>query len=524
MPSFTWAPSQKADRRQSPAVVQKPASSRSHSNPELLPASFSQIPLHPEEYSPELPPSVQQTISSPGHLIPSDTRTYMEKRFGRDFSHVRLHTGTDAANSARALGASAYTVRSHIAFGPQHNLRSPQGVRLLAHELTHVVQQSTANPAHPGISHEQEAEAASGRIHTAAGIPVSLRSAPGSLQLDADKTKQPPKAPPKPKHTLKLTIRIADVNEVVSDSGSGITRYDKFTKTIPKDLRTRLVDQVKQRLAFLVDQGFQVTVEYGLFKKADLKTPGNIQVWLVDELDDEDTPGKIMKKLYGYKDKAANAANEGFKNITSPGPGEEFREVGGLTPDQIDDSVPGTDEPVFIKIPQMYSRDEISHYKEKGGDKQEAELGTDEISATTSHEIGHVLRSDLKDGNVVTHAKGNFNEGKQTFPPQLMDTVGSRGGWSTNDGSPSPRLSTAPNDHLTKVDIDKLGGWPFVWDKLVLPNVGNDKLIRKAHVTPDGGMDVWYNFKNIGYNEEEKTNITQFLEGIEMSQANHKWK
>ncbi len=305
-------------------------------------------------------------------------------------------------------------------------------------------------------------------------------------------------------------------------SGGGITRYDNFAKKIPKELRTRLVDQVKQRLAFLADQGFQVTVEFGRFKQADLKLPGNVQVWLVDELDDEDTPGKIMKKLYGYKDKAAAAVNEDFKNITSPGPGQEFKEVGGITPDQIDDSVPGTTEPVFIKIPQVYSRDEISHYT--AGQKEEAELGTDEISATTSHEIGHVLRSDLKDGNVVTHAKGNFNDGKQTFPPQLMDTVGSRGGWSTSEGVASPRLSTAPNDHLSKGAVEKLGGWPFVWDKLVLPNVGNDKPIRRAHVTPDGGMDVWYNFKNIGYNEEEKTNITQFLEGIEMSQANHKWK
>jgi hypothetical protein len=66
----------------------------------------------------------------------------MEPRFGHDFSQVRVHTDAHAASSARAVDALAYTVREHIAFATgQYAPESNEGRRLLAHELTHVVQQ-----------------------------------------------------------------------------------------------------------------------------------------------------------------------------------------------------------------------------------------------------------------------------------------------------------------------------------------------------------------------------------------------
>jgi len=66
----------------------------------------------------------------------------MEPRFGHDFSHVRIHTGEQADESARSIYALAYAVGSNIAFASgQFNPRSPAGQRLLAHELAHVVQQ-----------------------------------------------------------------------------------------------------------------------------------------------------------------------------------------------------------------------------------------------------------------------------------------------------------------------------------------------------------------------------------------------
>jgi outer membrane protein OmpA-like peptidoglycan-associated protein len=91
----------------------------------------------------EAPPIVHKVLSSPGQPLDAGTRAFMEPRFGQDFSHVRVHTDAQAAKSAKAVGARAYTVGSNVAFGAgEHAPGTQDGQRLLAHELTHVVQQS----------------------------------------------------------------------------------------------------------------------------------------------------------------------------------------------------------------------------------------------------------------------------------------------------------------------------------------------------------------------------------------------
>lgn len=77
-----------------------------------------------------------------GAPLGPDLRGYMEPRFGRDFSGVRVHSGADAAAASRAVGARAFTVGQDIFFGPgQYRPQTDGGRRLLAHELTHTVQQ-----------------------------------------------------------------------------------------------------------------------------------------------------------------------------------------------------------------------------------------------------------------------------------------------------------------------------------------------------------------------------------------------
>jgi len=96
------------------------------------------------------PPIVHDVLRSPGQALDHATRAFFEPRFGHDFSRVRVHTDERAAESARAVNASAYTVGSHIAFATaQYAPNSPSGRELLAHELVHTVQQgeSTVPPA-----------------------------------------------------------------------------------------------------------------------------------------------------------------------------------------------------------------------------------------------------------------------------------------------------------------------------------------------------------------------------------------
>src|SRR5258708_12522223 len=65
----------------------------------------------------EVPPIVHDVLRSPGKPLDATTRAYMEPRFGRDFSQVRVHSDAMAAKSARPVHALAYTAALHLAFG-----------------------------------------------------------------------------------------------------------------------------------------------------------------------------------------------------------------------------------------------------------------------------------------------------------------------------------------------------------------------------------------------------------------------
>jgi hypothetical protein len=91
--------------------------------------------------------SVHQVLGSTGHSLDAGMRSLMEPRFGRDFSGVRIHTDAQAADSAAEVNARAYVVGQHVVFGRgEYAPQSEAGQRLLAHELTHTVQQREVNP------------------------------------------------------------------------------------------------------------------------------------------------------------------------------------------------------------------------------------------------------------------------------------------------------------------------------------------------------------------------------------------
>jgi hypothetical protein len=126
-----------------------------------------------------VPPVVHEVLRSIGSLLDAPSREFFELRFGHDFSRVRVHVSPRAAQSADAVGALAYTVGSDVVFAAgQFAPHSPSGRHLLAHELTHVVQQSAA-PASTPISmsvssddlFEREADHIADRITD--GIPGS---------------------------------------------------------------------------------------------------------------------------------------------------------------------------------------------------------------------------------------------------------------------------------------------------------------------------------------------------------------
>lgn len=102
-----------------------------------------------------------------GRPLPNEVRAYFEPLFQRDFGTVRVHADGSAAHAAQAIAARAYTVGNDIVFGSgEFAPQTPDGKKLLAHELTHVVQQSQAGPVQasappssPQDAAEREADA-----------------------------------------------------------------------------------------------------------------------------------------------------------------------------------------------------------------------------------------------------------------------------------------------------------------------------------------------------------------------------
>ncbi|MCE8427121.1 MAG: DUF4157 domain-containing protein, partial [Candidatus Methanoperedens sp.] len=96
--------------------------------------------------TPEVTPELESSISAfrgGGQPLPESMRAFYEPRFGADFTGVRVHVDTRAAETAKSINAMAFTAGQNIAFGAGHYApESREGRRLLAHELAHIVQQS----------------------------------------------------------------------------------------------------------------------------------------------------------------------------------------------------------------------------------------------------------------------------------------------------------------------------------------------------------------------------------------------
>ena len=136
---------------------------------------------------PHAPALVRQVINSPGQPLDPETRSLMEPRLGHDFSGVRVHTDREAAESARAISANAYTAGEHVAFAPgRYSPGTVSGLQLIAHELMHVAQQAEGPVAgtpvgggvqvsHPEDRFERSAECRNenASVHNRAQAPVS---------------------------------------------------------------------------------------------------------------------------------------------------------------------------------------------------------------------------------------------------------------------------------------------------------------------------------------------------------------
>ncbi len=140
-----------------------------------------------------VPPIVHDVLNSPGQPLGAETRAFMEPRFGYDFSGVRVHSDERAAESAQAVNALAYTVGQDVVFRTgQYAPETGEGRRLLAHELTHVVQQTSnistmaRGTGAPRDLHESEAERVASIVSVGQRTHVKNTTSSPLLQFQED--------------------------------------------------------------------------------------------------------------------------------------------------------------------------------------------------------------------------------------------------------------------------------------------------------------------------------------------------
>ncbi|MCL4266861.1 MAG: DUF4157 domain-containing protein [Anaerolineae bacterium] len=183
----------------------------------------------------QVPPIVRDVLRSFGKPLDPATRAFMGPRFGHDFSQVRVHTDTRAARSARAINALAYTVGNEIVFAEnQYVPDTGHGRRLIAHELTHVIQQNHAGSGRqpqsklainqPGDAFEQEAETAAARIATGQPVGQSFSAAPSTVQRQTPES-EAEKKPPEKKEAGEVVVEgLKTVAEQAADNNPQVKK------------------------------------------------------------------------------------------------------------------------------------------------------------------------------------------------------------------------------------------------------------------------------------------------------------
>lgn len=233
---------------------------------------------------------VHEVLRSPGQPLDPATRAFMELRFGHDFSQVRVHADAKAAESARAVNALAYTVGKDIAFGiSQYSPETQEGRRLLAHELTHVMQQSNAGPdlalqiVAPSDAMEGQAE----QVATAvAGHNLTVETAllPHGRALMRDLAQEPPQNVP-----AQRELTVAQVQAAIRYNRAS---YNEESTRLIQDIvggpKTGRFNEQTVRLVALIQR------QYGLVP-ADGKVGPDTYDFLIRELQVEAvTPGSCL--------------------------------------------------------------------------------------------------------------------------------------------------------------------------------------------------------------------------------------
>lgn len=210
------------------------------------------------------PASVDRALASSGRPLDPPLQQDMEQRFGHDFSQVRVHSDPVAEQSARDIDARAYTVGYDIVFAAgQFAPGTQEGRRLIAHEITHVVQQSKA-PSLAGTMVQRAPEPAQKETCEAPNAPAPVGTVKAAVLETTGHVSSAGALVPELKSVLELYVRV--VNAGLAEQMSFGDQEKKLRDEIAKkeDIRNQL-------LSIAVEAGklgFAVASSYATAAKA----------------------------------------------------------------------------------------------------------------------------------------------------------------------------------------------------------------------------------------------------------------
>jgi hypothetical protein len=196
--------------------------------------------------SPETAVLVDEAVREASEPIEEGARFQMEALFGRDFSQIRIHSGPAAEAAARALGAEAFTVGRHVIFGSgRYRPESRAGINLLAHELTHTVQNRGAEPDGnwrvAAQNHPAEVEAQRGSVSE------SSHAAPSGLILRRVAADAAPEQVDPARLAETLTVAILRIWRADPGDVNGSVRRRLIR--MAGDSRTQVLRRIRERLS-----------------------------------------------------------------------------------------------------------------------------------------------------------------------------------------------------------------------------------------------------------------------------------
>lgn len=275
------------------------------------------------------PPSVSQTLANPGRPLEPSLRQDMELRFGHDFSLVRIHSDAIAAQSARDVNAYAYTAGHNIVFGSSAPPPTThEGRRLLAHELTHVVQQTQTHSQDRGsvalaINTKAEQCAITSASHTQPRPTTDVSADRVSSQLSACRAIQrsPITVPPPVRKQIKRIILDKNRSEVVFvlEGDSETLQVRDHCDPKPGNYTAKVVNKatVSEGLSFRTDQNVGCTIHPGYIyhtigfpKKSTLKGVQSLDFQVV-EGQTADRDGEMQGRVQGGKQTVENQQRTG---------------------------------------------------------------------------------------------------------------------------------------------------------------------------------------------------------------------